>query len=230
MSKAPTHPLADAVAVYTDGGLLSSNPSPTGGTWAWVAVSEDGRKIGFKSGIVLTETLLQHAESNDHDAPRPVVSNNHTEQIAIIKAIQALPVGWSGTIYSDSEVAITRVNSDYELNNLGLDRFPSGEKGLWPSISMTSKEAVKRLGQIRFVLLQGHPTKKDLERGLGAKRNLPVSKWNVWADKRCEHEKKKFIASQIATIDNESKVVVEPRVLDKVCPVDFRSDATGVAA
>lgn len=31
--KAPTHPLVDAVAVYADGGLLTSNPSEIGGTW-----------------------------------------------------------------------------------------------------------------------------------------------------------------------------------------------------
>src|SRR5438445_3022 len=110
--KAPTHPLVDAAAIYTDGGLLTSNPSEIGGTWAWCAVTENGKRIGFKSGIVFADALERDAELNDDNPPQhPVVSNNHTEQIAIVKALEALPFGWSGTIFSDSEVAITRVRS-----------------------------------------------------------------------------------------------------------------------
>lgn len=194
--------LSKAVAVYCDGGLLSRNPSEIGGTWAFCAVDDDGRKVGFKSGVVYAEDLARNVRNNN-DIPlaREIVSNNHTEHIAIVRAIEALPFGWSGTILSDSNVALTRVQSDYELVTLGKRRFPAAENNLWPSISRRSKEAVARLGVVSFVLLQGHPTKADLERGIGAKRNLPVSIYQVWCDKRCEQEKRKYVASQIAAID-----------------------------
>ncbi len=218
MKGAPTHPLADAVAVYTDGGLLTKNPSDVGGVWAWVAVSATDRNLGFKSGVV----LCPH--------PTKKLSNNHMEQIAIVRAIEALPDGWDGVIYTDSDVARIRVESDYEQVVLGSKRFPAAEKNLYTSISERSKRAVAKLGrQVRFVLLQGHPTKADLECGWGAKRNLPVSKWNVWADRRCVYEKKLYMEKQ-TLID-----LPEVPSWEKPCPfvftgTDFRADATGVPA
>lgn len=158
----------EIVAVYTDGGVIKKNPSPFGGTWAWCGVDKDGNRIVEKSGSVpATETRT--------------VSNNHTEQIAIVKALEFLPDNWNGTVYSDSMVALGRVFDSWS------------ERNLPKNISMRSKAAVARLGKIDRVLLQGHPTKADLECGIGKKRNLPVSIHNVWCDKACGLEAKKFI-------------------------------------
>ena len=44
------------------------------------------------------------------------------------------------------------------------------------------------MGAIITVLVQGHPTKAELENGWGTKRDLPVSEHNVWCDKACKNE------------------------------------------
>lgn len=168
------------VAIYTDAGLLSHNPSEFGGTWAFVAVDEDDRKVFYKSGVTLTCNLKVHR-----------VSNVVMEQIAIVRAMEAMPEGWSGMILSDCQPALIRVESDYDQTH-GVSRFPAAENNLPKSVSRRSKRAAARLGKVRFVLVQGHPNKKDLIAGVGSKSNLPVSKWNVWADQRCTEEKIKF--------------------------------------
>jgi ribonuclease HI len=169
--------------IYTDGGLLSVNPSDIGGTWAWVAVDAEDRKIGWKSGVVTTRSMLQHGLHR--------VSNIIMEHVALIKAMEAVPLNWSGTILSDCQPVLTRVISDYEISK-GFKRMPASELNLPEYVSKRQKEAVKRLGKVRFVLVQGHPTKADLACGIGKKRNLPVSKWNVLADDLCNQEKSKF--------------------------------------
>ncbi|HRH46677.1 MAG TPA: hypothetical protein PKY82_33845, partial [Pyrinomonadaceae bacterium] len=68
----------EIVALYCDGGVISMNPSPIGGTWAWCGVNAKGERVIEQSGA------FPAPES------RPV-SNNHTEQIAITKALEAMP-------------------------------------------------------------------------------------------------------------------------------------------
>ena len=160
--------MCEIAAIYADGGVILKNPSNIGGTWAWVGVDKNGNRLIEESGVV--------------PAPsgRPV-SNNHTEQIAITKALEAMEDGWSGTVYSDSNIALGRVFKGWR------------EKNLPRNISERSRIAVQRLGKIEAVLLQGHPTKKDLESGIGKKRNLPVSIHNVRCDELCGIEAKKFL-------------------------------------
>ena len=38
------------VALYADGGVIGSNPSSLGGTWAWCGVSASGDRIRTISG------------------------------------------------------------------------------------------------------------------------------------------------------------------------------------
>ncbi|HMV87215.1 MAG TPA: hypothetical protein PLD20_13070 [Blastocatellia bacterium] len=155
-------------ALYCDGGVIQKNPSTIGGTWAWCGVDAEGKRIIERGGVC--------------PAPRGIpITNNHTEQIAITLALEAMPDGWSGTVYSDSMVALGRVFQGWRTKNLPAN------------ISRRSAEAVARLGKIEFVLLQGHPTKTDLERGIGAKRELPVSIHNVWCDEECGRQAKEYL-------------------------------------
>lgn len=155
------------VALYCDGGVILKNPSNIGGTWAFCGVNAVGERIIEQSGVV---------PANGRD-----ISNNHTEQIAITKALEAMPDGWSGIVHSDSMIALGRVFKGWR------------EKNLPRNISDRSRIAVQRLGKIETVLLQGHPTKADLAAGIGKKRNLPVSIHNVWCDKACGLEGKKYL-------------------------------------
>ena len=158
------------VALYADGGVIKKNPSSIGGTYAWCAVDASGNRVIEKSGVV---PVIE----------RPI-TNNHMEQIALCLALEAMPAGWSGTVYSDSQVALGRVLKGWRTKNL-----PS-------NVAQRSAAAVARLGAIKTVLLQGHPTKADLTSGIGAKRNLPVSEHNVWCDKACTHQAKNYVNKQ----------------------------------
>lgn len=156
------------VSLYADGGVILKNPSAYGGTWAWTAVDEHDERFHRASGVVpATSSRL--------------ITNNHMEQIAIVLALEAMAEGWSGTVFSDSRIALGRVFEGWSGRNL-----PN-------NLAKRSALALARLGRVEFVNLQGHPTKLDLIRGIGAKRGLPVSKHNVWCDKECTRQAKKFL-------------------------------------
>ena len=102
------------------------------------------------------------------------------ELAAIGHALELLPNGWSGTLYSDSDNALGRIFRGWRMKNVPT-RFAS-----W----IMSHRA--RLGEIRTVLLAGHPTNEELRTGIkykpqsdGTKKPCPVSKHNVWADRAC---------------------------------------------
>lgn len=169
------------IALYADGGVIKKNPSEIGGTWAWCAVDAEGNHVIEQSGVVpATETRT--------------ISNNHTEQIALTIALEAMPDGWSGIVYSDSMIALGRVFKGWR------------EKNLPRNISDRSKNAVARLGKIETVLLQGHPTKKDLECGVGKKRNLPVSIHNVWCDRACGIAAVKYLSEKISKQEENGNI------------------------
>lgn len=161
--------LSKVVALYCDGGVIQKNPSTVGGTWAWCGVDAEGNRIIERGGVC--------------PAVGREITNNHTEQIAITLALEAMPDGWSGTVCSDSMIALGRVFKGWR------------EKNLPRNVSRRSAAAVARLGRIETVLLQGHPTKADLERGVGAKRGFPVSVHNVWCDHECGRQGARYLAS-----------------------------------
>jgi ribonuclease HI len=160
--------MSKVVSLYADGGCIKSNPSTIGGVWAWCAVDAQGNRVIERGGVVpATEARA--------------ITNNHMEQIAITLALEAMPDGWSGKVYSDSQIALGRVFKGWRIRNLPAN------------VAKRSAAAVARLGRIEIVLLQGHPTKADLARGIGAKRGLPVSKHQVWCDKECGRQAKAFL-------------------------------------
>lgn len=155
----------DTKELYVDGGVVGVNPSHIGGTWGCVLVKDP-----------------DHYEMSGYITPQklgtPMVSNNQTEMMAMLIGMSWLQHDFSGTIYSDSQVTIGRVSLGWK----------------WKNIPQWMHEAYqyerKRLiywNQIKFVLLDGHPTKVQLEQGIG-KRGHPVSKYNVICDELCRKE------------------------------------------
>src|SRR5438105_1254682 len=94
------------VALYCDGGLAGPrNPAPEGGTWAWCATGPDGARIAQASGVL--------------DAPPGgAISNNVAEFVAAVLALEAVPAGWHGTLYSDSRVTLRRLFEGATLTNI----------------------------------------------------------------------------------------------------------------
>ena len=156
--------LTEVDSLYTDGGLLGMNKH--GGTWAWVGVKNGYRVFEACGRILNTDSVI--------------ITNNHTEQIAICLALEAMPDGWSGTVYSDSKIALGRVFENWATKNLPR------------SIILRSQTALKRLGTVKYELLQGHPTESDLKLGIGKKRLYPVSIHNVRCDQLCEYQRKEY--------------------------------------
>lgn len=164
--------------IYCDGGVCGSNPSLIGGTWAWVGTDVNDIPIIEMYGFV----------------PTPIggsISSNVTEEIAIVKALEFMPDGWSGKVMSDSEIALGRVFSNWKT------------KGLPRNVILRRKAAVDRLGEIKPVLLKGHPTKADIARGYYSKevkvhtttgpvqevKTRPISIHNVRCDDLCNEAK-----------------------------------------
>jgi hypothetical protein len=113
---------------------------------------------------------------------RPI-TNNHTEFIAATLALEAMPEGWSGKLCSDSQITLGRLFENWKIKNLPKNVYVRG------------LAALEKLGTVEPILLQGHPTKADLLRGIGAKRGYPVSIFNVWCDEECGRQAKAYLRS-----------------------------------
>lgn len=182
-------------SVFADGGCIGPNPSEIGGTWAWCLVNEAGQRNWNNSGILLAHYPPNQAplDYSPEIGRYGAVSNNHMEFLALLKALEFLPDGWSGTVCSDSMITLGRFFVG--RGRPGMIDLPPGVTrmgglGAWrlkniPSLwAQRMETAVQRLGRINVVLLDGHPTRDQLAAGKG-KRGQPVSEHNVWADKRC---------------------------------------------
>lgn len=143
------------------GGLRYVNPSPFGGTWAYCHVDAANARTAEKAGLILPA-----------DVGLPAISNNTSEFAALARCLRALPDGWSGKVYSDSEVTLNRFFGD------------GGETGLPTGWLPAARANLKRLGALEPVLLGGHPNKAELEAGR-RKDGRPVSRHNVWCDQAC---------------------------------------------
>lgn len=152
------------IALYTDGGVIGPNPSVLGGTWAWCMTDANSERIRHAYGRV-----------TPRECDVPAVTNNLTELLALILGLEALPNGWTGTVYSDSWVSLQRVFLAAKLNNV-----PE-----WLTDRLQALQRSGKLAGMSYVLLDGHPTKAQLAAGKG-KRGAPVSIHNVWADEMCQ--------------------------------------------
>jgi ribonuclease HI len=172
----------DIIAVYCDGGCIKKNPSTIGITWAFTAINAAQEQVIKRGGVV--------------PYTNKPLTNNHAEQIAIVLALEAMPEGWSGHVYSDSRCALGRVFRAWSTHNLSQD------------IIDRSKAALPRLGRVGYTLLKGHPTPEWLERGYSdvlsdfntngnGVEYLPVSQFNVWADKECGRQARTYLNKQM---------------------------------
>lgn len=159
--------------LFADGGVININPSPIGGTWAYRILADD-LVVCEKSGVI---TPAQ--------AKLPAISNNLTEMCALVAGLRALPADWQGTVYSDSQVTLGRVFMEWKWNNV-----PD-----W--LHKKFQDAQSRLihwKDIQYILLDGHPTRAQLEAGTG-KRGHPVSPHNVWCDQACGLAAQQFLST-----------------------------------
>lgn len=162
--------------LYCDGGVIGRNPSEKGGTWAWCGVDNGGNMVASNSGVI---DPAEWGYLAGVCGPF-VVTNNVSELIAVLEAVESVDLGWSGTVYSDSQITLGRVFMGWARN------------GIRKKLSDRLDHVIDRMGEVQHVLLQGHPTKADLARGIGKKRNLPVSVHNVWCDKECSKRAKEW--------------------------------------
>lgn len=154
--------------VYCDGGVIRRNPSPFGGTWAFALVTSDDVCLHSDSGLFLS-------------TPSFKVTNNISEQVAIIKALEFLPEKWSGTVCSDSLVALGRTFNGWKKNNLPrnvIERLDS---------------VLTKFNSLDYELLQGHPSREELIVGRGSRTGQRVSIHNVLCDNLCSSQAKEYL-------------------------------------
>ena len=161
--------------VYCDGGVVGRNGKAKGGVWAWRWVAEDGTVLREESGVIKPGQFK----------PFEFCGNNLSELVALLRALWDLPVGWRGTIYTDSEVTI--------------DRMTKSMAGGWQAklLKTVPKRYVDiaaylraKLGPLSFIHLAGHPSPEELAAGF--KNGVPVSEHQDWCDRACNEAKKQF--------------------------------------
>jgi hypothetical protein len=158
------------VTVIADGGVVLKNPSSIGGMWAFRIRADDGSIWSEGDGIVL-KSGYPHL---------PYISNNFTEVMAILMAMEGLPFGWKGEIRSDSRVALATC-----LHGKAKTWLPGRLNDL---LRENRKRFVLR--DIVWTLLAGHPTKAEQKRMIAgeivkSKRGYPFDLDNVWCDEQC---------------------------------------------
>lgn len=158
--------------LYADGGVIFKNPSPYGVTCAFVIVNKD-------SSIQSESFMFTHSGLS---------TNNQSELLSIILGLESLSNTNRAAIAevcSDSNVSLGRVFRNYSMSNI-----PE-----WTQVRLSNtKKSLVNWDKFSYTLLDGHPTKKQLDIGMG-KRGHPVSIWNKICDDLCQQESEKFMTS-----------------------------------
>jgi hypothetical protein len=110
-----------------------------------------------------------------------VVTNNLTELIAVLHALEALPDGWQGHVYTDSLVTLRRFQAV-------RPKFT----GIPLALQDRVRQVRARLGSYGLTLLAGHPSRQDLMRG-HKPGGLPVSSHNKRCDELCKRESMRLL-------------------------------------
>ena len=160
-------------AVYADGGVVGRNPSPEAGTWAFCYADAAGERVFGTAGHVTPA-----------EVGLPAATNNLTELLAVLLALEQLPDGWGGAVFTDSLVTLRRVR----------DARRAKFKGVPGHVRDRVFAARDRLGKLTFTLLGGHPSRKELAAGVRAD-GMPVSVHNCWCDSECGRAGEAYRAS-----------------------------------
>jgi hypothetical protein len=115
--------------------------------------------------------------------PGGTVTNNNTELHAIVRGLQAMPHGWTGEVWTDSWVTITRIQ------RLARDKAEQ-INGETEARLLEAARALRRCGPIKLVHVKGHATVEDLKAGTysgdrGKRNPRRTSKFNAWCDEEC---------------------------------------------
>ncbi len=103
------------------------------------------------------------------------------ELLAAIRGISALPKGWDGTVYTDSKVTMWRLTTGKAFNGI-------------PNSLRLQTLKLRKNRKWRVELVAGHPNEEELKTGYAVRNGLPVSKWNVACDLRCQQLAKQFLS------------------------------------
>lgn len=164
--------------LYTDGGVISKNPSPIGGTWAWCLVDGDTLIEQSNGGVFHTDVV---------QFPGGLVTNNQTELFAVVQGLSQLDSDVLVEVCSDSAVTLGRIFKNFAFSNIPF----------WMKSALEiEKERLVHFSKFTYTQLDGHPTKAHLLAGIG-KRGNPVSKWNVLCDKLCNEAAQRFLQERI---------------------------------
>ncbi|NJO82398.1 MAG: hypothetical protein HC828_05970 [Blastochloris sp.] len=153
------------VALYATGGTIGANPSPHGGTWAYVLVDAEDIAIGYQAGVLTPQVV-----------GTTTISNQVSAFVALLAGLAALPIRWSGMVASPQEIALGRVCQGYALT------------GIPPVLVQRGQRVLQRFDPeaLQPVLLAGHPTQEQLRAGAGA-HGKPVSHHQVSCQMLCQH-------------------------------------------
>lgn len=151
--------------IYVDGGVISRNPSPYGGTYAYRLVHEDGNVLSEGCEIILY----------------PGCTNNMSEYLAALYGMTKTPSNIPATLFSDSQITLGRIFHGWKTNGI----FEQ-----WKNKMNTEYNRLK--GFLLHEIVDGHPTKLQLSIGIG-KRGNKCNINNVWCDKACQQKSKQFL-------------------------------------
>lgn len=164
----------DIVAAFSDGGVMGANPSKLGGSWAWCHIGYGNNLASMGDVMVASDCGLLIPRGKIVE-----VTNNYAEFVAAVRALRALPTGWEGPFYSDSEITLGRLFKGWATN------------GIPDRLQEMAQAVTARLGAVTPVLLAGHPTQPALLAGR-TPDGRPVSKWNVWCDIACNNAMEQY--------------------------------------
>lgn len=166
-------------SLFSDGGVVARNPSLLGGTWAWRLVAADGVTVlREESGLVLPEEVGLER-----------VTNNLTELLAAVRALEAMPDGWEGVLYTDSQITL------YRVERRAATAKQARMAGIPPDLIARRDTLHDRLGPYRLSLLGGHPTREELAAGK-RRDGMPCSPHNVACDEACGRHSRSFLRNR----------------------------------
>ncbi len=157
--------------LWCDGGVILVNPSPNGGTWAWVFL-RNGQRAQHGSGLILPELF-----------GIPKITNNLSELYAAVRALEFAGAGWPGTLWTDSLITLRRLTTSSRFRGIPQ----------WLRLRVLD---LRRGRKYDVQLCGGHPTKKDLRHGMLARNGLPCSQWNDWCDRECTRLAGEFLCKK----------------------------------